>query len=159
MSGRELRETIGLVAVVASMGFVGLEIRQNTAAVESTAFQSLNELIIQTNLELFNDPGPELLLRLRGGALPHDFTPEEDQRVRLVYFQYVNVMQAAHHQVQVGVLNEDVYQMFWSGLLSFDYIQEAWPSMVYSYDPEFAEFFGELLNRVPRHGAPPPPSG
>ena len=154
MSGREVRETIGVIVVVASLGFVGFEIRQNTAAVESTAFQSLNELTIQTNLELLNDPGPELLLRLRGGALPVDFTPEEDQRVRMVYFAFIDILNAAYHQVRVGVLAEDVYPMFWPGLLSFDYIREAWPSMAYSYDPEFADFFGGMLESMPRSPSP-----
>lgn len=156
MKGKEIRETLGLIAVVASLGFVGFEIRQNTAAVESTAFQSLSELLHHSTSLLAADPGPALTLRLRNGALPDDFTPEEDQWVRLVYFQYIGVLQAAYRQVQVGVLDEDVFDVFWSGLLSLDYIAEAWPSMRYSYDPEFADFFEELLVSVPQSRAPRP---
>ena len=150
MKAKELRETLGLIAVVASLGFVGYEIRQNTAAVESTAFQSLSELLHQSTAQLSAGPGPELTLRLRGGALPGDFTPEEDQWVRLVYFQHINLLQAAYRQVQVGALDEDVFDVFWTGLLSLDYTAEAWPSMRYSYDPEFADFFEELMVTVPQ---------
>jgi len=154
MKGRELRETLGLVAVVASLGFVGFEIRQNTAAVESTAFLSLSELLHQSTAHLAADEGPELTLRLRDGALPEDFTPEEDQWVRVVYYQHINVLQAAYRQVQVGALEVDVLDVFWTGLLSLDYITAAWPSMRYSYDPEFADFFEELLVSVPQSRAP-----
>ena len=49
MTGRAVRETVGLVAVAVSLAFVGFEIRQNTAAVESAAFQALSELQIQIN--------------------------------------------------------------------------------------------------------------
>lgn len=153
MKGRELRETLGLLAVVASLGFVGFEIRQNTAAVESTAFESLSELLHQSTTQLATDPGPALTLRLRDGALPDDFTPEENQWVRLVYYQHINVLQAAYRQVQVGALDGDVFGVFWSGLLSLDYIAEAWPSMRYSYEPEFADFFEELLVSVPQSRA------
>jgi len=153
MNGRDLRETLGLVAVVASLGFVGFEIRQNTAAVESTAFQSLSELLHQATAMLAVDPGPALTLRLRDGALPDDFTPQEDQWVRLVYFQHINVLQAAYRQVQAGAMNEDAIGVFWTGLLSLDYIAQAWPSMRYSYDPEFAEFFEDLLVTVPQSRA------
>ena len=154
MNGKDLRETLGLIAVVASLGFVGFEIRQNTAAVESTAFQSLSELLHQSTSLLAVDRGPGLTLRLRDGALPEDFTPEEDQWVRLVHFQHINVLQAAYHQVQVGALDEDALELFWTGLLSLDYIREAWPSMRYSYDPEFADFFEELLVSVPQSRGP-----
>lgn len=154
MNGKELRETLGFMAVVASLGFVGFEIRQNTAAVESTAFQSLNELRHQATSLLATDPGPELVVRLRNGALPDDFTPAEDQWVRLVYYQHINLLQAAYHQVKVGVLNEDVFDLFWTGFLSLDYLRAAWPSMRYSYDPEFADFFEELWASVPQSRDP-----
>jgi len=154
MKAREVRETLGLIAVVASLGFVGFEIRQNTAAVESTAFQSLSELRHQSTAQLAEGRGPELTLRLRDGALPDDFTPEEDQWVRLMYYQNINILQAAYRQVQVGALDEDVFDVFWTGLLNLDYIAEAWPSMRYSYDPEFADFFEELLVSVPQSRAP-----
>ena len=154
MNGREVRETIGLIAVVASLGFVGFEIRQNTAAVESTAFLSLSELLHQSTAHLAEDVGPELTLRLRDGALPGDFTAEEDQWVRVVYYQHINVLQAAYRQVEVGALEADALEVFWTGLLSLDYIAEAWPSMKYSYDPAFAEFFEGLLVTVPQSRAP-----
>jgi len=154
MKARELRETLGLIAVVASLVFVGFEIRQNTAAVRSTAFQSLSELLQQSTAQLAEGPGPELTLRLRDGALPGDFTPEEDQWVRLAYFQHINLLQAAYRQVQVGALDQEVFDVFWTGLLSLDYIAAAWPSMRYSYDPEFADFFEELLVSVPQSRAP-----
>lgn len=153
MKARELRETLGLIAVVASLGFVGFEVRQNTAAVESTAFQSLSELLHQSTAQLAVDPGPELIVRLRDGALPDDFTPVQDQWVRLMYFQHINLLQAAYRQVQAGALDDDVFDVFWTGLLSLDYIGVAWPSMRYSYEPEFSDFFEELLARVPQSRA------
>ncbi|MEJ2540202.1 MAG: hypothetical protein P8188_09555, partial [Gemmatimonadota bacterium] len=122
---------------------------QNTAAVQSTAFQSINELRQGSTALLATGPGLELVLRLRDGALPEDFTPEEDQWVRLVYYLHVNQMQAAYHQVRVGALQEDVFDVFWTGLLSLDYLAAAWPSMRYSYDREFAEFFEGLMASVP----------
>ena len=42
MSGKAVRETLGFLAVVASMVFVGAEIRQNTAAIRGQTRQALN---------------------------------------------------------------------------------------------------------------------
>ena len=41
MSGKAIRETPGFLAVVASMIFVGWEIRQNTVAARSAAYQAI----------------------------------------------------------------------------------------------------------------------
>ena len=41
MSRKSIAEAIGLVAVVASLGFVGLEIRQNTRMARAAAYQSI----------------------------------------------------------------------------------------------------------------------
>ncbi len=41
MSGKAIRETLGFLAIVASMVFVGLEIRQNTVAARSAAYQAI----------------------------------------------------------------------------------------------------------------------
>lgn len=149
MKAAELRETIGLIAVVASLGFVGYEVRQNTAAVESTAFQSLSELQHQATMQLTEDPGPALLVRVRQGAGPEDFSAEDNQRLRLMYFQHIDVLEAAYRQIQVGALDEDAMEVFWSGLLSLDYIREEWPSMRYSYTTEFADYFEQLLETIP----------
>ena len=41
MSGKAIRETLGFLAIVASMAFVGWEIRQNTVAARSAAYQAI----------------------------------------------------------------------------------------------------------------------
>ena len=43
MSGRDIRDTVGLVAVVAGLVFVGVEIGQNTRAVQSATVQALSD--------------------------------------------------------------------------------------------------------------------
>ena len=151
MTGKAVREMVGLSAVVASLAFVGFEVRQNTAAVESAAFQALSELQIQITLEMATDPGmPPLIVRLREGALPEDFTPEEDQRLRIWYFAYIRVVEAAYRQVGVGAVGDDTYSALWTGLLVQDYLPAAWPSMRYNLDPTFADFFEELLPEMRR---------
>ncbi|MDH3207637.1 MAG: hypothetical protein OEO79_13630 [Gemmatimonadota bacterium] len=41
MSGKDIRETVGLLAVVAGLVFVGLEIRQGTIASQAAAYQAI----------------------------------------------------------------------------------------------------------------------
>ena len=41
MSGKTIRETLGFLVVVASLVFVGMEIRQNTIAARAAAYQAI----------------------------------------------------------------------------------------------------------------------
>jgi hypothetical protein len=53
--GRIILETVGLLAVVVSLIFVGLEIRQNTAATLSATQQAVFEASVQANLNVMNN--------------------------------------------------------------------------------------------------------
>ena len=59
MSRKAIRETLGFLAVVASLVFVGIEIQQNTSAIRGQTRQSLNadyrewQMAMATSPELF----------------------------------------------------------------------------------------------------------
>jgi len=142
MSGKDIRESVGLLLVVASMVFVGWEIRQNTTAVESATRQGLSEQLTDINLAVLTDEQmPSILLRLRSGALSTDFTGEENQRARLFYFTYIRLINNAYQQVELGVLDEQLYAQLPGGFWSYPYIDAEWPSMSSSFEPSFGEFF------------------
>ena len=50
MSGKAIRETVGFLAVVASLVFVGLEVRQGAAATRAATVLQLKDTWVQTNL-------------------------------------------------------------------------------------------------------------
>ena len=56
MSGKAIRETVGLLAVVAGLAFVGWEIRQNTVATRSATVLQLKENWSQLNLTMVQNP-------------------------------------------------------------------------------------------------------
>ena len=63
MSGKAIRETLGFLAVVASMVFVGLEISQNTSATRSATQNAIYDAGRQGTFALFaNAPLMEVVL-------------------------------------------------------------------------------------------------
>ncbi len=141
MSGKAIRETLGFVAVVAGLVVVGLEVRQNTTAVESATAQGLSQQLSDINVALLTDDRvPGLLFRIRNGELPADFSGEENQRVRLFYITHIRIFHSAWQQVGLGVLDEQVYDQLPAGIWTYAYIKAAWPSLRYNFDPSFADF-------------------
>ena len=142
MTRKAIRETLGFMAVVASLAFVGLETRQNTAALESAALQSLAELRIQIDVAAWTDETmPGVIARLRSGDTPDDFSADENQRIRLWFFSYIRLVEAAYRQAGMGVVDESTTMTLKSGLFNLVYLREAWPSMRYNFAPAFADFF------------------
>ncbi len=57
MSGKAVRETIGFLAVVAGLVFVGLEIRQGTTVARAATRQALADDTMQLIQDLYAVPG------------------------------------------------------------------------------------------------------
>ena len=56
MSGKVVRETLGFLAVVAGLVFVGVEIQQSTAAIRGQTRQALNADYLQWTLSTAGSP-------------------------------------------------------------------------------------------------------
>lgn len=56
MSGRAVRETLGFLAVVVSLVFVGIQIQQNTKAIRGQTRQSLNADYLQWMMTISSSP-------------------------------------------------------------------------------------------------------
>ena len=85
MSGKAIRETLGFLAVVAGLVFVGLEIRQNTRQLRADASYSITESVNMMNEGVYGDPTlAEVLLRGEQNLEALDST----ERSRFVAFQF-----------------------------------------------------------------------
>ena len=145
---------LSAVAVVISLTFVGFEVRQNTAAQQSAMIEGITSQRVEFNIASFTDDRiPDLVLRARKGALPADFTPVENQALRLWFVTYLRIVESAHRQVGVGVIGEDALNTFASPILAWPFFTEAWPTLQLSFEPSFIEFLEtEFIPRL-RSGA------
>ena len=108
MSGKDLRETVGLLLVVASMVFVGLEIRQNNVALQAAAIQeSINVARQQVQLSATN---PEIIRIYQKVNAGEAVTTVEMEQFRLMHISFFWGMQGVYRQWVLGVLPEEEWQ-------------------------------------------------
>jgi hypothetical protein len=85
---KTIAELIGITAVVASMVFVGYEIRQNTSQLQADGARSVTELVNHLNAGIFSDATLAEILK-RGtrdlGAL------DEIERARFASYQFARL--------------------------------------------------------------------
>lgn len=142
MSGKTVRETVGFVGVVASLVFVGWEVRQNTVSARATAYQEMGSTI--ADVWLLGAQNPELaLLTLRFFEEEDaEFTPVEEAVLIAQTVGALRQYETVWRQVELGLLAPEVLEYFgWSNddVLSGN-MGRFWPRIRERMSPDFRSF-------------------
>jgi hypothetical protein len=138
-----LAQIVGAVAVLASLIFVGLQIRQNTMSQHVVAVESLAAAIAAINVPAMQSP-------VLGAALTKvvkDWSfASHDERVVAHYFLFCffKLHEQAWYQHKSRVL-DDAQWVGWENLIRFYYhspgIQQTWwPSRRQAFSPQFQAY-------------------
>ena len=139
-------EILAALSVVASLGFVAMEVRQNTSAIKAAAIQDLASVTTEyLNAWATDEHIPLLFARVAAGELPSDFSVEENQRLAFMYVSAMRAYEARYLQIRLGVLDEEIVGSMSGAASMFD---DAWfaargTDFKPNVRPEFAQFMEE----------------
>jgi hypothetical protein len=146
MKWEAARETLAIVGVVASMVFVGVEIRQNTAATRGQTRQELAALN-QDWLTLLTADREFADLFDRAWAKFGDVSPAEEARVEIMMVLQFRRLANVFFQFQEGLVDESALKSYGLQRITsstFDqprfqawWIERGWRD---AFHPEFVEF-------------------
>ncbi len=154
MSGRDIRDTVGLVAVVAGLVFVGMEIRQSAAATRGATQHDLQASIIALNLTRATDSElADLLFRAQSfgtiGSVDElsGFTGGELGQVQNFYLAAYRVYEEAYYQFTLGNLDPEVWAG-WEANIN-DYMSRGgglfWPILGHRFSESYRTFMDNLV--------------
>ena len=139
-------EVLGLISVVASLGFVALEIRQNTTAVRAATIQAVADQAMQLTLVLATDPHlPRLVREMIDGAVRADLSVEDYARLSTAMSAGLRRMENVFLQVQTGTLKEGALRRVSIGFYRNPFGRELWATARGNYDPGFAKYWDATL--------------
>ncbi len=138
-----LSQVIGSVAVLASLVFVGMQIRQNTKAQKMVAVDSLAAAIAAINVPAIDSPalGEALAKAMRDWG-----AAAREQRIIAHYFlfSYFKMAENAWYQHRAGVLDASQWSGWATGARMFYHspgVRTAWwPRRRQTYSAEFQAF-------------------
>ena len=150
MSGRAVRETLGFLAVVAGLVFVGVEIRQNNSLARGQARQALADMSQDWLLTITQDP-EYYELWSRAWVACDELAGNEGSRATLMMIEQIRRIENVFFQYSEGLVDE-------SALASYGGAREAphfrcprfsdfWDSWRDNFDGAFVEFFDRSLGR------------
>ncbi len=103
-----LGELVGAIAVIASVAYLAIQIRQNTRSLRASAFHNLSNNIANFLGTVARDRELASIF-MRGLARWRDLTPEESQRFVLLMMNLFSLHANAYHQHAQGALESEAY--------------------------------------------------
>jgi hypothetical protein len=103
-------ELLGVAGVIGSLVFVGIEIRQNSAATRAAASQDLGRSWIDWNVAMASREIQEALVTVGNFADPSE-APIVDQRIAESYARSIfSNWSISHYQYRMGVLDDPLWR-------------------------------------------------
>jgi hypothetical protein len=140
-----IAEITSAIAVVASLVYVGYELRQNTNAVHSSTQQSMLELIHGLDAWLQDSEFADVVLR--GRERYGDLSANERLRFDTFTRNYLNLWETAYYNNRAGLMDDDLW-LAWNA--SFLRARDAgvwrviWDRDKIQYGQEFRDYVDSL---------------
>ncbi len=152
MSGNDIRDTVGLLAVVAGLVFVGLEIRSNTLVAQAATRQAIVDGARDYYLNIINnDELRNLLVATSADTSTLDLSPSDDLLLRYHHRIAIDIMENGFYHFENGTLDGEYWgtldRAFRSALLgpSGSVLRRYWGQMEDSYAGSFVDYVNGIL--------------
>jgi len=145
MKNRKFFEIIGLLSVVGSLMFVGVEINQNTKAVRGATQQAVSSQVAEMYRILAeNERMAYLVSEALKGINKSDIS--ESDYVSLWSFQMMGFrrIENIYLQYKNGLLTKEAFSRIGMGIYRAKIVREIWDERKGDFEPNFVEFFEEL---------------
>ena len=154
MSGKAIRETLAALGVIASMVFVGFEIRQNTIAGRSAAYMEIGIATGESwQAQAHGSVYAELVVLSRDTSRWNEIDEAGWVRLAAKMTEVMRRWETVYLQVEQGLLPDDAMERLGFGVSPRVYwpttLDRLWPQVRNRMDPEFATYIETRFGLTP----------
>lgn len=148
-------EIIGAIAVVASLGYLAVQVRQNTKMMKAQTRDSVSTKQMQIATYVFQEPSMAEIIQ---GGLRGEYEQQTPEHLKFGGFLTANLREweNSYHQYKAGLFEHgdfEARQVRWKQLLQFKTIQARWEQDRETYGPEFRTVIDDLVQDAKRNSA------
>jgi hypothetical protein len=143
----QISQSLGSAAVVASLIFVGSQIRQNTRATRAASHHAVSEALNRVNL-LWARNREMTRIWLAGMSDRGALTPEERWRFDSTVRAYLHVCETMYMQADLGAGDLGIVAAEENGIrtiFSSEGVKEWWAENPFGFSPGFRDYVGKLI--------------
>lgn len=145
MKSRTIVEIGGLISIIGSLIFVGIEISQNTAAVRGATQQEVsNQVNEMYKLMIENDFISDMYNKAYQGVRRNEISDLEMTKFSMFQMMGFRRIENIHLQYKNGFLGGEAFDRIGMGIYRTPLVKEIWEIRKYDFEPEFVTFFEKL---------------
>ncbi len=136
---KDIFEGVGLLSIVATFVFVGLEIRQNTDAFKSVTILSVTQMSNEGIALVLGDENLRAAFRASDVGTLND---DQSQQLRLYYTFALNIQLNRFLQSDLGLIDRETALVIGgrAGLYERPHFRQYWAVVKHRYPPEFQDY-------------------
>ena len=150
MKKREVFEIFGVLGVIGSLVFVGVEVRQNTAEIRGSTHQSVSEQINELYLTIAEDERLSKLVSemMENSNLRKNLNPTDQISLDFVILTGLRRVENIYLQYLDGILSNDAFDRIGMSFYRIQYAKETWEKYKGGFDSDFVTFFEAFRDEV-----------
>ena len=141
-----LAELLAAAGVIASLVYLGSQIRQSSQAVRA---ESVRQLLAQSSQNFMSGTtSPEVVSALVKAQSTEGLAEEDRTRLTLLAMAILSNYENGHYQYRSGSLPEEIHASFrsrLSGQLAIPWFRECWDQFGNRFSSDFRSYVAELL--------------
>ena len=150
MMKREVFEIFGILGVIGSLIFVGVEVRQNTAEIRGSTHQSVSEQVNELYLTIAEDERLSKLVSemMESSNLRKNLSPSDQISLDFVVLTGLRRIENIYLQYLDGILSDSAFDRIGMSFYRIQYAKETWGKYKGGFDSDFVSFFETLRDEV-----------
>ncbi|MAV16412.1 MAG: hypothetical protein CMG08_06370 [Candidatus Marinimicrobia bacterium] len=142
---RQNIEAIGLVSVIASLIFVGVEIRQNTTAIRGATQQEISYQISEIyKIAVENEKIALITSQAYKGIEKDDLSETDFSRFWLFTMMGLRRVENIYLQYNNGFVGYEAFDRIDMAFYRTSLVRQIWEERKNSFDPDFVVFYEEI---------------
>jgi hypothetical protein len=140
-------EIVGAVAVVVTLGYLAVQIRQNTRSVRAASHHAVADSFNRINAVIGADTSVGRIVRIGRTGLGN-VTEDEQVSLGFLYLSFFRVFETVYYQYEMGTADEHSFQSVERSLnaaLSYPGIREWWLVNLYAFTPGFRSHVDQVI--------------
>ncbi len=144
---RQYIEILGLLSVIASLLFVGVEIRQNTIAIRGATQQDISYQISEIyKIAVENEKIALITSMAYRGITKKDLSEIDFSRFWLFTMMGLRRVENIYLQYNNGFVGSEAFDRIDMAFYRTPLVREIWEERKNSFDPKFVVFYEQLRN-------------
>ena len=146
MNKKEFIEILGITAIIGSLLFVGIEIRQNSLAIRGATHQSISEQVTKLYMNIAtNDKLSKLVPQMLSNDTLRNNLNEADQiRLDFTILTGLRRIENIYLQQLDGILSDKAFERIGLEFYQTQFSKETWEKYKTGFDSAFIDFFEQL---------------